>query len=83
MKENYDIELNKRNYLKLYLMELAKAELTVELKLDVVSLSRSNPYLASIGVTNFVNVVLPKSITTDELLWALYVKKEREVPIHL
>lgn len=68
MEVDDEAELNKKCCLKEYLVKLTKEALAPELMLNMVNLSRSDPYLAYVGLTNFVNEVLPESITTDDLL---------------
>lgn len=79
MEVDDDAEVNKKNYLKKSLMKLTIEEVTPKLLLDMVNLSRSNPYLASIGVTDFINKVLTESITNDDRFGELYVKQRMRI----
>lgn len=66
MEVDNDAKLNKKTHLKEYIVKLTKEELTPNLILDMVNLSKSGLSLASIRVTNFINEVLPESITTND-----------------
>lgn len=54
MEVGEDIGVNKKNCLKAYLDKITKEELTLQFFTDLVALSESATYLASLGTNAFV-----------------------------
>lgn len=57
-------------------MKITKEELTPKFLDDLVSMSKLASYLTLIGTYDFSNDLFPKSITSMDKFWDLYVKQE-------
>lgn len=70
---------NRRKRLWDYLASLTGEQRTTEI---MVNLYRPDPYPASLGWTNLVNVVLLENITSDGWFWTIFVKREDPVDLN-
>lgn len=76
-----DAKVHKNNRLKESLARLMKEEITFELLLNMVNLSKAGLYLASLVLTNFADEVLSEVLILDGRFWELYVKQGKEQPV--